>query len=126
MAAIVHQPDFAPLVKRLGIDLAVTPRTSIADRILKMMYRGDVSSLAVLGDGQVEVLEIKVGDGSPVLGKELRDVRMPRGALVGIILRGSKVIIPSGLDEIHAGDSVILIAESRALESARKILLKKK
>lgn len=126
VAAIVHQPDFAPLVKRLGIDLAVTPRTSIADRILKMMYRGDVSSLAVLGDGQVEVLEVRVGDGSPVLGKELRDVRMPRGSLVSIILRGDKVLIPSGMDEIHAGDSVILISESRALEAARKLLLKKK
>ena len=126
VAVIVHQPDFAPLVKRLGINLAVTPRASIADRILKMMYRGDVSSLAILGEGQVEVLELKVGEGSPVLGKELRDVRMPRGALVGIILRGDKVIIPSGYDEIHAGDSVILIAEAKALDAARKILLKKK
>jgi trk system potassium uptake protein len=126
VAAIVHQPDFVPLVKRLGIDLAVTPRASIADRILKMMYRGDVSSLAVLGDGQVEVLELRVGDGSPVLGKELCDIRMPRGALVGIILRGDKVLIPSGSDEIHAGDSIILIAKSRALDAARKILLKKR
>ena len=126
VACIVHQPDFAPLVKRLGIDLAVTPRASIADRILKMMYRGNVSSLAVLGDGQVEVLELKVEDGSPVLGKELRDVRMPRGTLVGIILRGDRVLIPSGSDTILAGDSVILIAESRSLDAARKILLKKK
>lgn len=126
VVAIVHQPDFAPLVKRLGIDLAVTPRASIADRILKMIYRGNVTSLAVLGDGQVEVIEIKVDEGTPVLGKELRDVRMPRGTLVGIILRGDKVLIPSGADEIHAGDSVILIAESRAMDAARKLLLKKR
>ncbi|MCF6285311.1 MAG: Trk system potassium transporter TrkA [Candidatus Hydrogenedentes bacterium] len=126
VVAIVHQPDFAPLVKRLGIDLAVTPRASIADRILKMMYSGNVSSLAVLGDGQVEVLELKIGEGSSVLGKELCDIRMPRGALIGVILRGDKVLIPSGNDEIHAGDSVILIAEARALDAARKLLLKKK
>jgi len=124
--AVVHQPDFAPLVKRLGINLAVTPRACIADRVLKMMYRGNVTSLAVLGDGQIEVVEMKVGDASPVLGDVLRDVRMPRGALVGIILRGERVIIPSGADEIVAGDSIILIAESRAVDAARKLLLKSK
>ena len=126
VTAIVHQPDFVPLVKRLGIDFAVTPRASIADRILKMMYKGDIKSLAVLGDGQVEVLELNVGEGSPVLGKALRDVRMPRGSLIGIILRGNTVKIPSGYDEVLAGDAVILIAEARALDAARKMLLKKK
>ena len=125
VAAIVHQPDFAPLVKRLGIDLAVTPRASIADRILKMMYRGDVTSLAVLGDGQVEVLEMAVRDGAAVLGSQLKDLRMPRGALIATILRGEKVLIPSGNDSIQAGDSVILIASSKSVDAVRKLLTKK-
>lgn len=124
--AIVHQPDFAPLVKRLGIDLAVTPRHSIANRILKLVHLGKVTSLAVLGEGQVEVLEFPVGDNSPVLGRQLKDVssKFPRGALIGSILRGNNVFVPGGEDEIHAGDSVILIASSEALEPARRLLQK--
>jgi trk system potassium uptake protein TrkA len=125
VAAIVHQPDFAPLVKRLGIDLAVTPRSSIADRIMKMMYRGDVTSLAVLGDGQIEVVEMAIREGASVLGCELKDLRLPRGALVATIVRGDKILIPSGNDSIHAGDSVILIVAAKSLDAVRKALTKK-
>ena len=123
--AIVHQPDFAPLVERLGIDLAVTPRACVANRILKLVHRDHVTALAVLGEGALEVLEFEVGDGSPVLGKPLKAVQLPRGTLIATILRGSKVIVPGGDDEIQAGDSVVLIATEASLETARKLLQKK-
>lgn len=126
--AVVHQPDFATLVERLGIDMAVTPRASFANSVLKLVHRGQVTSLAVLSEGKVEVLEIPVGDGSPALGKSLADIgsRFPRGALVTTILRGDQVIVPSGDDEIEAGDSLILISSAEALDGARKLLQKKK
>jgi len=125
VAAIVHQPDFAPLVKRLGIDLAVTPRASIADRIMKMMYRGDVTTLAIVGDGQVEIVEMAIPEGASVQGCPLKDLRMPRGSLVASILRGDGVLIPSGTDSIQAGDSVILIVAAKSLDTVRKIMTKR-
>ena len=126
VAAIVHQPDFAALVDRLGIDLAITPRASFANRILKLVHQQQVTALAILSEGSVEVLEFEVGDGSPVLGCQLKDFTFPRGALVATILRDDNVIVPSGEDEIHAGDSVILIATADSLDAARKMLQKKK
>jgi len=125
--AIVHQPDFAPLVERLGIDLAVTPRACIANSILKLVHLGQVTSLAVLGEGQVEVMEMPVGDGSPMLGRQLKDLsaKIPRDALIATILRGDKVIVPSGNDEIHAGDSLVMIVAAEALEQVRKLLQKR-
>ncbi len=126
VVSVVHQPDFAPLVERLGIDLAITPRACIANRIIRLVHQGNVTSLAVLGEGQVEVVEFDIGDGSPALGKRLQDFKFPRGALIATILRGEKVIVPGGGDEIHAGDSVILIATSESLEPARKLLQKKR
>lgn len=128
VVAVVHQPDFAPIVERLGIDLAVTPRSSFANSVLKLVHRGQVTSLAVLSEGKVEVLEIPVGDGSPILGRRLIDMRskFPRGALITTILRGDKVIVPSGEDEIEAGDSLILVASAQALDPARRLLRKKR
>ncbi len=126
--AVVHQPDFATLVERLGIDMAVTPRASFANSVLKLVHRGQVTSLAVLSEGKVEVLEIPVGEGSPVLGRSLADIggKFPRGALITTILRGEQVIVPSGDDEIEAGDSLILISSAEALDGARKLLQKKR
>ncbi|MEQ1843685.1 MAG: TrkA C-terminal domain-containing protein, partial [Verrucomicrobiales bacterium] len=77
------------------------------------------------GDGQVEILELGIKDGSPALGSEIRELRRPRGALIGTILRGEKVLIPSGNDVLLAGDSVILIVAAKTLDAVRKVLLKR-
>lgn len=122
--AIINQPDFAPLVRRLGIDLAVTPRASIANRILKLAHRGEVESLAILDEGEVEVLEFEVGAKSAVLNRPLREAssRLPKGVLIATIVRGDDVTVPGGDDRLQAGDRVILIAKGDALEPARRLL----
>ncbi|MBI2424071.1 MAG: Trk system potassium transporter TrkA [Candidatus Hydrogenedentes bacterium] len=127
VVAIVHQPDFAPLVERLGIDLAVTPRTSIANKILKLVHQGEFTSLAVLSEGQVEVMEFALNETSPVLGNQLREIRhkLPRNALIATILRNNEVIVPSGEDMLLAGDSIVLIVSAEGVEAARRVLQKR-
>lgn len=119
--AVVHQPDFAPLVRRLGINHAVTPRASIANRILRLVHQRRVTSLAILEEGKAEIIELPVEDDSPAIGSALRDVRLPRGTLVASILRGDEVIVPSGADTIEAGDSVVIIGAPEKLEAVRKM-----
>lgn len=118
---VVHQPDFAPLVGKLGIDHAVTPRVSFANRILKLVNKERVSSLAIIEEGQVEILELKVNAESNLLGKSLLDIRFPSHCLVAAILRGDHVIVPRGDDEIHAGDAIIVITNAKSLESVKKM-----
>jgi trk system potassium uptake protein TrkA len=108
--AVVHQPDFASLVTKLGIDHAVTPRACIANRIMRLVTSRQSRALAVIGDGQAEVIEFKVGESSPLDGRELRDLEFPAGALVASILRKESVIVPRGDDVIRAGDAVIVVA----------------
>lgn len=124
--AVVHQPDFVPLVGKLGVDHAVTPRACIANRILKLVHQKGVTSLAVLEEGKVEIVEFSVNAKTPVVGKRLRDLKskLPSGALVATILRGDEVIVPSGNDEIHEGDSVVLIVASDSLEPVQKLFLR--
>jgi trk/ktr system potassium uptake protein len=119
--AVVHQPDFAPLVRRLGIDHAATPRASIANRILKLVHQKDITSLTIMQEGQIEILEFVLTGKASVMGKTLKDVRFPRGALVASILRGEHVIVPRGDDEFRAGDSVIVITSPDSLDAVKKL-----
>ncbi len=121
--AVVHQPDFAPLVRKLGIDHAVTPRASLANRILKVVHQAKVSSLAVLEEGRIEVLELAADGSTPIVGKALKDIRQKvfNRALVATIQRGDEVIVPSGEDAIQAGDSVVVIARAEDVENLQKM-----
>jgi len=122
--AVVHQPDFAPLVRKLGIDHAVTPRASIANRVLRVVHQKNVSTLAVLEEGDVEIIELTVDGNSSIHGRALKDVRLPRGALVATILRGEKVIVPKGDAVIQSGDSIVLIASAELLDAVQKLFKK--
>ncbi len=123
---VIHQPDFAPLVHKLGIDHAVTPRACLANSILKLIRQERMTSLAILEEGQVEILEFCVDSDTPIIGNRLIDVRtkFPLGALVAMIQRADKVFVPSGEDEILAGDTIVLIATADSAASARKLFLR--
>ncbi len=127
--AVVHEPDFASLVSKLGIDHVVTPRASLANRVLKLVHQESVQSIAVLEEGQVEIIEIAVDGETPIIGKSLREAFEPRrgmrGALVASILRGDQVIVPRGDDEIQAGDTIIVIAAPDSLDAVLKLFKKR-
>lgn len=124
VAAVVHQPDFAPLVVKLGIDVAITPRSSFANSIQKIVHQNRVTASAFLGEGDVEVFELTLDEKSPVAGRQLKDIGggVFDAALVANILRGNEVIVPSGYDTFQPGDGVVVVATTNNAESVRRFL----
>lgn len=122
-AALVHRPDYLPIYKQLGIDIVVSPRSVASDHILRFCRREEVKSLSSLQDGQGEVLEVTASSGSRIVGSPLRQLSLPRGALVGAIVHGEEVRIARGDDTVQAGDTVIVLA-TRASRAAVERLFK--
>ncbi|MEQ9079282.1 MAG: Trk system potassium transporter TrkA [Sandaracinaceae bacterium] len=117
-AALVHRGDYMPIYKQLGVDIVLTPRAVASDQILRYCRGGGVQSLTSLEDGQAEVAELRVPRGARVVGVPLKRMGLPRGALLGGIVHGDRVIIPRGDDVVEAGDTVVLLLT----ESARPIV----
>ena len=59
---------------------------------------------------------------SPVAGKQLKDIRLPGKALVGVILRGDEAIVPRGNTEILDGDHIVLFALPESVSKLLKYL----
>ena len=123
-ASVIHHPDFAPLVIKLGIDMAVTPRSAVANSIIKIVRQQTVTASTILGEGEAEVIEFNVGDHCPCLGKPLGELgdAFPRNAIIATIIRGDNVFVPGGMDCIKRGDSVVLIAKAEIRDKAQNYL----
>ena len=108
--------------QRLGINTMVSPRLAAVDRTLQFVRKGRVLSVTSFREEEAEAIELIAAPGSRYVGKKLRDVRLPRDAIVGAIVRPSgEVIIPRGDATIEAGDHAIFFALSKVvpkLESA--------
>ncbi len=64
-----------------------------------------------------EVVEFPVGARDAIVGLKIRDLGLPREALVNVIVRGDEAIPPRGANTIEAGDSLhVLIRSSVARE----------
>ena len=120
-AALVHRPDYQSIYRQLGVDVVVSPRAIASDHILRYCRRGDVKSLTRLRSGQAEVLEVTVQDGCRAAGTPLRELRLPRGGLIGAIVHEDRVVIPRGDDVIHPGDLVIVLANAAARATVERM-----
>ena len=120
-AAIVQRPDYMPIYRQLGIDIVVSPRSAASDHILRFCRRTELKSLTVLQNGQAEVLEITAREGSRVIDTPLRQLNLPRGALIGAIVHGNQVLVPRGDDVVHHQDTVILLVTAAARPAVERL-----
>ena len=63
---------------------------------------------------------------SRVAGQALRDLKIPRGSIVGSIQRHEKVSIPDGTTLILPGDHVVIFALPDAVSAVEKLFSKKR
>jgi trk system potassium uptake protein TrkA len=122
--ALVNEPSYAPLVKAIGIDAVVSPNRAAVSAILHFIRRGKVVSVTKVGEEAAEALEIVALETSELVGKPLSEAGF-KGALVGAIVRGDNVIIPSGEDQIEVGDHVVIFALRSAIPGLERQMMVK-
>ena len=107
--ALVNRLDFLPMAQLLGINSTVSARLAVVDRIMQFVRKGKVLSVTTFHEEEeVEAIELLATPGSKFLGKKLKDVHLPRGVIVGAIVRPSgKVIVPRGNATILEKDRVV-------------------
>ncbi len=119
--ALVNKDTYTPLVTTLGIDVLVNPRAITVSTILQHIRRGRIRSVHSLRDGFAEVIEAEALETSPLVGTPLREIKLPKGVIVGALVRGDEVIIPRGGTTIRAHDRVILLAAAHSVKKVEKM-----
>jgi trk system potassium uptake protein TrkA len=118
----VNRFSYLPLMAMVGIEKVVSPRLSAINSILRHIRRGKVLSLISFKDEQAEIIETVPMDNSAIVFKPLKDIALPKGVLVTGIIRGERVMIPSGKSVINPSDRIIIFAKKQAIPKLDKIL----
>lgn len=107
---LLNASNYAAMIRSLGIDAQLNPKTVTISRILQHVRRGRIRGVHSLHNGAGEVLEAEVLETSGLVGKSIREIHLGEGVRFGTILRQGKLIKPSGDTEFETGDRAVLFA----------------
>jgi trk system potassium uptake protein TrkA len=120
--ALINDPTLVPLMAPLDIDAYINPRATTVSSILRHVRHGRVRAIYSIGDAEAEVIEAQVLSSSPLAGRQIRDIEFPEGVLVGMILRGEKVLKPTGTLRIEEGDVIAIFALAKDVPEVERLL----
>lgn len=112
--SVVRRPDYANVLSKVGIDVAVSPREVTARQILGMVQGGVIIAGSAIAGGDAEVWEVEIVEGAPVTQAPLRDVAIP-GCLVAALVREDFVKVPGAEDHLQAGDTAVVLVHKSSL-----------
>ena len=118
---LVNSTSYGPLVGQLGVDAVVNPRGSTVSTILQHVRRGRIRGVHSVREGAGEFIEAEALDTSAISGKRIRDIRLPKGILIGSVVRDGEVLVPKGDTEIRARDRVVLFTNADLIKKVEKL-----
>lgn len=99
----------------LGIDVLIHPEQSAAQEIVGLIKRASASDLVTLADGKMQMIGLRIGKQSPLVGQTLMKYaeQYPEVKFrVVAIARGGMTIIPSGSVRIQDMDQIFILAKT--------------
>jgi trk system potassium uptake protein len=121
--ARVSDPHNEDLYRALGVDATVSATSIIQSVIERELPTLKIKTLLSLQDGGVSILELTLSDTSPVVGKPLREVIVPKDCNVVAILRGQVAVVPRGDTVFQPGDVVLTLVGKGSEKALNEVLL---
>jgi trk system potassium uptake protein TrkA len=119
--AVIHRLALLPLVHGAGIDVAISPRTAIANAVLRFVRGGEISSVTTFLEGEAEILELTVKEQSLADGSVIAELPLPKDVLLGAVVRDGNAEIARGRTKLRDMDRVIAFAMPEAAVAVRRI-----
>ena len=95
-------------------DLALTRRVT-------QRHQEQAVRLDALTPSNVEVADIAVETGAPVVDKAMKDIPFPLESVIASVRRGGQVFIPRGETVLRAGDILVVVAGGEAYQVVARL-----
>ena len=121
--ARIKNPQNETLFKKLGIDVTISSTSIILEHITEEVPTHPLTHLLTIEEEGLELVEIKIPPDSTTIGKTVKELSLPSGSVLSLIIRKAyKPIIPTVNTVIQAGDQIIAVTPTESEELLRTAL----
>ena len=119
----IRNPRNETLFKKLGIDVTVSSTNVILEQIEEEVPTHPLTHLLEIRDGGQEIVEVKISAESTAAGKSVRQLSLPSGSTLALIIRKEgKHRVPTLNTILHAEDRIIAITTPESEGALRTAL----
>ena len=121
--ALVENMDYFQLSHSIGIDTLINKKLLAANNIFRYIRKGEVVAMTKLNNMNAELLEFVVTPSSIVANKTIRDIDIPRSAIIGGVVRDGEGQIALGDFKIQSGDRVVVCCQPQSISKVEKLFV---
>jgi trk system potassium uptake protein TrkA len=119
----IRNPKNETIFKKLGIDVTVSSTNIILERIEEEVPTHPLTHLLTIRDKGLEIVQIKIPPKSITSGKTLRELSLPSGSTLSLIIRKEhKPIVPRASTILQDEDQIIAVTAPETEEALRASL----
>lgn len=118
---LVENIDYIGISQSIGIETIINKKLITASYIVRFTMDAEVTSIKCLSGIDAEVLEFVVKSGAYVTKRPIKSIDIPRGSIIGGIVRGLQSYIAVGDFQIQEGDKVVIFALPEAINKVQAL-----
>ena len=105
--AKVNDPRNEQVFSSLGVDVPIDATAILAKIIEEEVSFADFVNLMSFKRGKLAIVRVDLPNDSPVINKQLQELKLPEDSVLVSIIRQEQVIVPKGNTVLLSGDDVI-------------------
>ncbi|HWT76255.1 MAG TPA: TrkA family potassium uptake protein [Mobilitalea sp.] len=122
VVARVNNPKNAWLYNSsMGVDVGVNQADLMAHFIVEEMNLEDMLTLMKLNRGDYSIVQTRVGQHAKAANKLLKDLPVPKNAVLIAITRNASVLIPKGDTKILVEDEILVLTDEDSRKELKEI-----
>jgi trk system potassium uptake protein TrkA len=106
---LTEMPEDHELQQLFGVDAYVSPDELAMHRIWQILSRPALTRLEHFSVGKLRILEVRLSDSSPSIGRPLGNINLPPHCRIVLIAREEGVIIPKDSDTLMPRDRILIL-----------------
>jgi len=113
--ALVENVEYIHLSQNIGIDTMINRKLIAANFIFRYIRKGDIISITSIHGVDAEVLEFIVKEDSKITKKYIKNLKFPKNAIIGGVVRKGVPRIVNGDFRVRAGDRAVVLCIPKAI-----------
>jgi trk system potassium uptake protein TrkA len=122
IARVNHPKNEWMFTENWGVDQFVSTPQLITSLVEEAVNVGKLVEILRFEGGLARLVEVTLAGNSPVVGKAIRDIEIPRDATIVAVLREDHLIVPRGDTVFETGDEVLALVTPDSEETVRHLL----